>query len=50
MDFAAFAARFAGDDPVRRAAFDNFYVGTAVPRAYEEAKSDTSAAAGKQSP
>jgi hypothetical protein len=28
--------RFAGDDPVRIAAFENFYVQPAVPRAYEE--------------
>jgi glyoxylase-like metal-dependent hydrolase (beta-lactamase superfamily II) len=43
-DFSSFVARFAGDDPVRRAAFANFYVAAAVPRAYEEAKSDESAA------
>jgi cyclase len=49
-DFAAFAARFAGDDPVRRAAFDNFYVAAAVPRAYEEAKSETTSAGGKNAP
>jgi len=49
-DFTAFAARFAGDDPVRRAAFDNFYVAAAVPRAYEEAKSETTGAGGKVAP
>jgi glyoxylase-like metal-dependent hydrolase (beta-lactamase superfamily II) len=38
IDFAPFAQRFAGDDPVRVAAFENFYVQPAVPRAYEEAK------------
>jgi cyclase len=40
IDFAPFAARFAGDDPVRRDAFSNFYVQAAVPRAYEEAKTE----------
>jgi len=38
LDFATFVQRFAGDDPVRVAAFENFYVQPAVPRAYEEAK------------
>ena len=37
IDFAPFMTRFAGDDPVRAAAFENFYVQAAVPRAYEEA-------------
>jgi glyoxylase-like metal-dependent hydrolase (beta-lactamase superfamily II) len=39
-DFAPFVARFAGDDPVRREAFANFYAQPAVQRAYEEAKAD----------
>ena len=43
-DFSSFRARFAGDDPVRGAAFDNFYVGAAIPRAYEEAKTETTRA------
>ena len=38
IDFAPFVKRFAGDDPVRIAAFENFYAQAAVPRAYEEAK------------
>jgi glyoxylase-like metal-dependent hydrolase (beta-lactamase superfamily II) len=42
-DFSSFAARFAGDDPVRREAFNDFYVQVALPRAYEEAKSETKA-------
>ena len=40
IDFAPFVARFAGDDPVRREAFRNFYAQAAVPRAYEEAKGE----------
>ena len=40
IDFAPFAARFAGDDPVRRDAFANFYVQAAVSRAFEEAKGE----------
>ena len=32
IDFAPFVARFAGDDPVRRDAFTNFYVQAAVPQ------------------
>jgi cyclase len=39
-DFAPFLARFAGEDPVRREAFANFYAQPAVQRAYEEAKAD----------
>ena len=39
-DFASFVARFAGEDPVRREAFANFYAQPAVQRAYEEAKAD----------
>src|SRR4029079_14292663 len=39
IDFAPFVARFTGDDPVRRDAFTTSYAQTAVPRAYEEAKS-----------
>ena len=46
IDFAPFVKRFAGDDPVRSAAFDNFYVQPAVPRAYEEAKLDSTSRAG----
>jgi glyoxylase-like metal-dependent hydrolase (beta-lactamase superfamily II) len=49
-DFSAFAARFAGGDPVRRTAFENFYVGAAVPRAYEEAKSETTGAGANSAP
>jgi glyoxylase-like metal-dependent hydrolase (beta-lactamase superfamily II) len=49
-DFSAFAARFAGGDPVRRAAFENFYVAAAVPRAYEEAKSETTRPSEQRSP
>ena len=49
-DFSAFAARFAGDDPVRRAAFDNFYVAAAVPRASEEAQSETTGAGANSAP
>ena len=44
IDFRTFAKQFAGDDPVRTAAFENFYVQPAVPRAYDEAKADPSAA------
>ena len=50
VDFAPFAARFAGDDPVRREAFANFYVQPAVSRAYEEAKSESAPASDKTSP
>ena len=46
IDFAPFVARFAGDDPVRRDAFSNFYAQAAVPRAYEEAKSEAGAPSG----
>lgn len=46
-DFAPFVARFAGEDPVRREAFANFYAQPAVQRAYEEA---TAAAAPKRAP
>jgi glyoxylase-like metal-dependent hydrolase (beta-lactamase superfamily II) len=49
-DFSAFAARFAGGDPVRRAAFENFYVAAAVPRAYEEAKSEATRPSERRSP
>ena len=49
-DFSSFAARFAGDDAVRRAAFNNFYVQAALPRAYEEAKSETTTASGPRAP
>ena len=38
IDFTPFVARFAGEDPVRREAFANFYAQPAVARAYEEAK------------
>jgi glyoxylase-like metal-dependent hydrolase (beta-lactamase superfamily II) len=38
IDFSPFIARFAGGDPIRDAAFHNFYVEPAVQRAYEEAK------------
>jgi glyoxylase-like metal-dependent hydrolase (beta-lactamase superfamily II) len=44
VDFTAFAKRFTGDDPVRSAAFANFYVQPAVARAYEEVKLDSTAA------
>lgn len=40
IDFAPYAARFAGHDPVRREAFRNFYAQAAVPRAYEEAREE----------
>ena len=50
IDFAPFAARFAGDDPVRRDAFSNFYVQAAVPRAYEEAKNEAGTSSGKSAP
>jgi glyoxylase-like metal-dependent hydrolase (beta-lactamase superfamily II) len=50
VDFSSYAARFAGDDPVRRNAFDSFYVGAAVPRAYEEAKSGATPASGNRAP
>jgi glyoxylase-like metal-dependent hydrolase (beta-lactamase superfamily II) len=50
VDFAPFAARFAGDDPVRRDAFSNFYVQAAVARAYEEAKGEVDASSGKSAP
>ena len=43
IDFTPFVKRFAGDDPVRTAAFGNFYVQPAVPRAYEEAKFESPA-------
>jgi glyoxylase-like metal-dependent hydrolase (beta-lactamase superfamily II) len=46
IDFAPFVARFAGDDPVRRDAFSNFYSQAAVPRAYEEAKAEMASARG----
>ena len=49
-DFSSFLARFAGNDPVRRAAFANFYVAAAVPRAYEEAKSETTSTSGTRAP
>jgi len=49
-DFSSFAARFAGDDPVRREAFNNFYVQAALPRAYEEAKSETTPASATHTP
>jgi cyclase len=49
-DFSSFLARFAGNDPVRRAAFANFYVAAAVPRAYEEAKSETTSASVTHAP
>jgi len=49
IDFAPFVQRFAGDDPVRRAAFENFYAQPAVPRAYEEAKLDSTAQAPQSS-
>jgi cyclase len=49
-DFSSFAARFAGDDPVRRDAFDNFYARAAVARAYEEAKSESVAAGEAHAP
>jgi glyoxylase-like metal-dependent hydrolase (beta-lactamase superfamily II) len=38
IDFTSFINRFAGDDPVRIAAFENFYIQPAVPRAYGEAR------------
>jgi len=50
IDFTSFAARFAGDDPVRRDAFSSFYVQAAVPRAYEEAKGETGAQGEKSAP
>jgi hypothetical protein len=50
VDFSSYAARFAGDDPVRRNAFDSFYVGAAAPRAYEEAKSEATPASGNRAP
>jgi len=50
IDFAPFVTRFAGDDPVRRDAFSNFYAQAAVPRAYEEAKSAAGTSSGKSAP
>jgi cyclase len=50
IDFAPFAARFAGEDPVRRDAFSNFYAQAAVPRAYEEAKNEAGRSSGKSAP
>ena len=50
IDFAPFVARFAGDDPVRREAFRNFYAQAAVQRAYEEARGEAGAAAGPRTP
>ncbi|MBW8768817.1 MAG: MBL fold metallo-hydrolase, partial [Gemmatimonadetes bacterium] len=44
IDFAPFVQRFAGDDPVRIAAFENFYAQPAVPVAYEEAKREAAPA------
>jgi glyoxylase-like metal-dependent hydrolase (beta-lactamase superfamily II) len=44
IDFTPFLKRFAGDDPVRIAAFQNFYVQPAVTRAYDEAKLDSASA------
>ena len=41
IDFTSFINRFAGDEPVRIAAFENFYIRPAVPRAYEEAKGES---------
>jgi glyoxylase-like metal-dependent hydrolase (beta-lactamase superfamily II) len=49
-DFSSFVTRFAGDDPVRRAAFANFYVAAALPRAYEEAKTEAAPASGTHAP
>jgi cyclase len=46
IDFAPFVARFAGDDPVRREAFANFYVQAALSRAYEEAKGEMASGGG----
>ena len=50
IDFAPFVARFAGDDPVRREAFSNFYAQAAVPRAYEEATAEADTSSGKSAP
>jgi cyclase len=50
IDFGPFAAQFAGDDPVRRDAFSSFYAQAAVPRAYEEAKSEAGTTSGKSAP
>jgi glyoxylase-like metal-dependent hydrolase (beta-lactamase superfamily II) len=49
-DFSSFVTRFAGDDPVRRAAFANFFVAAALPRAYEEAKREAAPASGTHAP
>jgi glyoxylase-like metal-dependent hydrolase (beta-lactamase superfamily II) len=49
-DFSSFVTRFAGDDPVRRAAFANFFVAAALPRAYEEAKTEAAPASGTHAP
>jgi len=49
-DFSSFAARFAGDDPVRREAFANFYVQPAVSRAYEEAKAESATTSATHAP
>jgi cyclase len=38
IDFSDFRRRFAGDDPIRTDAFNDFYIESAVQRAYEEAK------------
>jgi glyoxylase-like metal-dependent hydrolase (beta-lactamase superfamily II) len=38
IDFSEFKKRFGGDDVVRLASLDNFYIQPAVQRAYEEAK------------
>jgi len=40
VDFGALRAGFAGDDFGRRAAFDDFFVHSAVDRAYQEAKGE----------
>jgi glyoxylase-like metal-dependent hydrolase (beta-lactamase superfamily II) len=49
-DFSSFVTRFAGDDPVWRAAFANFFVAAALPRAYEEAKTEAAPASGTHAP
>jgi hypothetical protein len=38
IDFTAFVRRFSGGDLARESAFENFYSGPAVQRAFDEAK------------
>jgi len=41
MDFSAFRAELAGDDPLLWCAFQSFFLDSAIPRAYAEAKGET---------